>query len=128
MFPLQFKPEIQFWEAVFLNAMGAISEPEGCAKYADEAVEEWQKRWKADSQIPAELLRPAPPTVDTLVKAQDELEAARKQLDAIKTLCLKMPEDLGEAYFNVDGVRIEERVKQAEAWVKEVQQQMEKQG
>ena len=124
-------PDQEFWETIFQDLMANAHDAQDAAKYADEALEEWRKRWpprqiEAPRLPPFPLMKPPGPTLDNLVFAQKELEAARDRLDGMKRLRDEMPKEFADAWWQVEGVPAEARVRDAEQWVKNIQEQIEK--
>ena len=129
-------PDQEFWETIFKTVVAASGDEslylaEDAAKYSDEALEEWRKRWpphqvETPQLPPFPLMKPPGPTLDNLVYAQKELEAARDRLASMARLRDEMPQEFAEAWWGVEGVPCEKRVEDAEQWVKNIQEQMEK--
>lgn len=123
-------PDQEFWETIFTELMADAHDPQDAAKYADEALNEWRKRWP-QRQIEAPQLPPFPngqswSTLDNLIQAQKDLEAARERLACLGRIRDEMPEEFADAWWGVEGVPAEARVRDAEQWVKNIQEQMEK--
>ena len=128
-------PDQEFWETIFQTVITITTDdpydPHDAAEYADKALEEWRKRWpprqiEAPELPPFPLIKPPGPTLDNLMYAQKELEGLRDRLAGLERLRDEMPPNFREAWWEVEGVPAEARVRDAEQWVKNIQEQIEK--
>ena len=132
-----------FWQDTFQSAIALGFLPEyntgkagvvakAAANLADASLEEWRHRWRRPEQkvkVPAIAQTHVEFTLEMLDKAQSELELAQQHLEACEKFRDKMPDpDLAEAWFNVEGTTAKKRVESAQSWVKNVQENLEKQG
>jgi len=133
----QYNRDMVFWESIFLQLVSNYDDPKDAAEHADAALALWRERWPQNPpeirEYPiypmpayADLTPKVPPALERLIEAQNKLDAARKMLEALKNLCLQMPEELGQAYYEVAAPDIVRQIDGCEEWVKNVQAEIER--